>query len=113
MVKVYIASPYSIGDQGENVRISMSCANDLMNEGFAPYSPLLSHFQHITFPRPYDDWMSLDIEWLSVCDCLIRLPGESTGADMEVEFARANNIPVFYNIEQLLEYFNTQYEDEE
>jgi 4-hydroxy-3-methylbut-2-en-1-yl diphosphate synthase IspG/GcpE len=57
------------------------------------------------FPQGYDTWLTLDIEWLSVCDCLLRLPGESKGADIEVEYAREHMIPVFYTIEQLIEYY--------
>ena len=112
MIRVYIASAYSLGSEGENVRISLECANELINEGFAPYSPLLTHFQHMIFPQDYDIWMSLDLEWLCVCDCLLRLPGESIGADNEVEFARNNSIPVFYTIQQIIEYYNALTDEE-
>ena len=57
--------------------------------------------------------MELDIEWLSVCDALLRLPGNSSGAEAEVEFARSNSIPVFYNINQLKEYFIDILEDDD
>ena len=105
MIKVYVASQYTIGSEGENVRVSLDVGNRLINEGFAPFCPLLSHFQHMIFPQGYDTWLTLDIEWLSVCDCLLRLPGESKGADIEVEYAREHMIPVFYTIEQLIEYY--------
>jgi hypothetical protein len=45
--------------------------------------------------------MMLDKEWVLRCDCLLRLPGESPGADEEVELAVKNNIPVFYSIDEL------------
>ena len=106
MNKIYLASPYSLGDMATNVRISMEAANELINEGFAPYCPLLSHFQQLSFPQEYDIWMSLDLEWISVCDAMLRLPGESSGADREVEFARNNSIPVFYDLRVMIEYFN-------
>ena len=105
MIRVYVASAYTVGSEGENVRISLDAGNQLINEGFAPFCPLLAHFQHMIFPQGYETWMMLDIEWLSACDCLLRLPGESSGADREVEFARSNSIPVFYTIEQLKEYY--------
>ena len=105
MIKIYLASPYSLGSEGENVRVSLIAANELINEGFAPFAPLLSHFQHMMFPQDYEVWMTLDLEWLSVCDCVLRLPGTSTGADLEVELARSNNIPVFYTINQVIEYY--------
>lgn len=112
MIKVYIASPYTLGSEGENTRISLKAANELINEGFAPYAPLLLHFQHMIFPQEYETWMSLDLEWLSVCDCLLRLPGLSYGAEQEVEFARNNEIPVFYTINQIKEYYDSLADEE-
>jgi hypothetical protein len=45
--------------------------------------------------------MELDNEWVLRCDALLRLPGESQGADAEVELAKKHGIPVFYSIEEL------------
>lgn len=101
MVKVYIASPYSSGDQALNVKKSLDVADKLIQEGFAPFAPLLSHFQHMIHPRSYEEWMKLDLEWVSTCDCVLRLHGESSGADREVQHAKLLNIPVFYNIKDL------------
>jgi len=106
MIRCYISSPYTLGSEGENVRISLKVADELINEGFAPFAPLLSHFQHMMFPQDYEVWMSLDLEWIGACDCLLRLSGESAGADRGVEFARSNEIPVFYTINQMVEYYN-------
>lgn len=105
MVKVYIASPYTKGDVAQNVKTSIDCADELMNEGLVPYCPLLTHFQHMVHPRSYEDWMLLDIEWLKSCDCLLRLQGESEGADKEVECATKNNLPVFYSLEDLKTFY--------
>lgn len=99
--KVYIASPYTIGDVAANVGAQIHAANALINLGFAPFAPLLSHFQHLVHPQPYDVWMELDLLWLKQCDYVLRLPGESKGADMEVECAKENNIPVFTSIGDL------------
>jgi len=99
MIKVYIASPYTKGDVAVNVRTQLEMANKLMDLGFAPFAPLYSHFQHMAFPRPYEDWIKIDLEWVKVCDCVLRLRGESAGADGEVKFAHDNKIPVFYHDE--------------
>lgn len=106
MIKVYVASPYTKGDVAVNVRKSIDASEDLLNEGFIPFSPLLTHFHHMIHPHDWETWMMLDIEWLGACDALLRLKGESVGADMEVDFARENEIPVFYTIEQIKEYYN-------
>src|SRR6478736_1522455 len=101
MIKVYIASPYTKGDVAVNVRRQLDCANELMNLGFLPFAPLYSHFQHMVHPRPYEHWLKIDLEWVKVCDCLLRLDGDSSGADGEVQFAYELNKRVFYNIESL------------
>ena len=41
-----------------------------------------------------------------MCDAVLRLPGESKGADNEVRVAKANKIPVFYSIDALTQYKN-------
>ena len=51
-------------------------------------------------PRPYEDWIKLDLEWIKACDYLLRLSGESKGADQEVEFALDNGLSVFYGMYQ-------------
>lgn len=110
MIKVYIASPYTKGDVAVNVKAQLDCADDLMSFGYAPFAPLYSHFQHMAHPRPYEDWIKLDLEWVKVCDCLLRLPGDSTGADGEVQFAEELGIPVFYSVKDLnIFYSNPEY----
>lgn len=101
MTKVYIASPYTLGDVAANVKFQIDVADELMNFGFAPFAPLYSHFQHMVHPRPYKDWIKIDLEWVKACDCLLRLGGESKGADGEVKFASDLGIPVFYSIAEL------------
>jgi len=103
MKRVYIASPYSKGDQAVNVRNQMDHAEMLMNLNFVPYAPLLSHFQHLVHPRPIEDWYKFDNEWVKACDYLLRLPGESKGADDEVELAIRHGVKVVYSIQELIE----------
>jgi hypothetical protein len=106
--KVYIASPYTIGDVAVNVKNQMEMADKLMDLEFAPFVPLYSHFQHMAHPRPYEDWIEIDLEWLKVCDCLLRLPGESKGADREVNEMLSMDKPVFYKIIDLINYYENK-----
>ncbi len=101
MITVYIASPYTLGDVVVNVRESLLIADKLVELGYAPYPPLYAHFWHFLSPKPYEIWVKLDEEWVLRCDVLLRMPGESSGADAEVELAKENGIPVFYSIEEL------------
>ena len=101
MIAIYIASPYTIGDVAVNVRESLLAADKLVELGYAPYPPLYSHFWHFLSPKPYETWVDFDNEWVLRCDALLRLPGESSGADAEVALAKKHGIPVFYSIEEL------------
>ena len=106
MKRVYIASPYTLGDVAANVKFQIDVAERLIGFGFAPFVPLLYHFQHMVHPRGYDDWVRLDLEWIGVCDCLLRLGGESKGADNEVRYALELGLPVFYSVDELCKYYN-------
>src|SRR5437762_10965938 len=102
MKRVYVAGPYSSGDVAANVRNAYAAATRLADEGFAPFVPHHTHFWHMLFPRPYEDWLRLDLAFLPCCDAVLRLPGESVGADGEVEAARSRGIPIFTDIDSLL-----------
>lgn len=116
-IRVYIASPYTNGWQSTNVRLQMEASNILMNAGFAPYTPLLTHFQSMVFPRSEHEWLELDLQYLQICDAVIRIhpryidgpnTGEfipSTGADKEEALAKEKDIPIWH--------FNTLKELEE
>jgi len=103
-MKVYIASPYTQGDVAVNVKRQIDCADKLMDLDFIPFVPLYSHFQHMVHPRPYQDWIDIDLEWVKSCDIILRLDGDSKGADGEVKFAESLGIPVVYSIGELIGY---------
>lgn len=104
-IKVYIASPYTKGDVAVNVKRQIDCVDELMTLGYAPLAPLYSHFQHMAHPRPYADWIAIDLEWIPVCDVLLRLDGESSGADGEVAHAESCGVPVVFSVAELMEKF--------
>ena len=98
---VYVASPYTNGDVAQNVRIQILAAETLIRLGFLPIVPLLSHFWHIASPHKWAYWMALDLQWVCNADAILRLPGESEGADLEVALARLLCKPVFYSVQDL------------
>jgi hypothetical protein len=112
--RIYIASPYSNGWQSDNVRRQMDASNILMDLGFFPYTPLLTHFQSMIHPRKERDWLNLDLEWLSASHALVRIKpiinGKeilSNGADEEEAKARELGIHVFIftTLEEMKYYF--------
>ncbi len=106
---VYISAPYSKGDVAQNVNRVIHIANKLMDMGYIPFVPHLTHFWHIITPRPYDDWMQIDLAYLGRCDALLRLSGASLGADKEVAVALRLGIMVYYNIEDIPDCKGAQY----
>ena len=100
-VKVYIAGPYSKGNMATNVAKAMAAWHKLADLGFAPFCPHLTHFLDMQKERPYEEWLEQDLVWLKECNAVFRLPGESNGADLEVDEADRLGIPIFYHIEML------------
>lgn len=105
MKKIFISGPYTNGDVAVNVKKAMDISNELINRGFAPYCPHLTHFLHLNNPQPYEKWLELDIQYLKICDALYRFKGKSNGADKEVQFAINNGIPVFSSLKELYTHF--------
>jgi len=102
MIKVYIASPYTEGDTALNIRDQINAFRALLNLGYIPFAPLLCHFVHIVHRQPYDKWIAYGEEWVKVCDVVLRLSGESKGADNEVRLAESLNIPVVRSVPELI-----------
>ncbi len=92
---IYIAGPYTKGDVELNVRNALAMAEKVIQKGGLPFVPHLSHFWHLEHPKDLRWWYSYDIELLKRCDCLVRLMGESEGADNEVLVATELRIPVY------------------
>jgi len=102
MKKVYVSGPYS-GNVTFNIRLAIEAADTLLLNGFAPFIPHLNYSWDLVHPHSYSTWLDWCLEWIPVCDCLLRIYGESPGADREVELARFMGIPVYESMHELLE----------
>ncbi len=115
--RVYIACPLSGGNQLANIRQADDAFFALLQAGYAPFNPAWSMFAGgsfrnagyvmaaaTPFPRgtTHDDWMAVDLPWVAASHAVLRLPGESVGADREVQHAMLNGIPVFHSTESLV-----------
>ena len=109
MKRVYVAGAISspILEQGlNNIRRGIIKGVELLKLGYAPYIPHLDYQfnlmqdEHINV----DLYYSYDLEWLSVCEAVLVVEGweKSRGVKAELEFAKENNIPIYYNVEELL-----------
>lgn len=121
--RVYIAGPISKGDLAHNVNQATAAFVALAKAGFAPFCPhwsvyakpcAWSHFGdglrvecvatwNGNDDMTHADWMGVDLPWVAASDAVLRLPGESTGADLEVGCAIEHGIPVYFSVELLIE----------
>ncbi len=101
-LRVYVAGPYTLGDTVLNIRNAIKAGNKLLAWGFAPFVPHTNALWHLLDPQPDTTWLSLDNEFLPICDVLLRLPGESKGADAEAALARSLSMLVYTDVAVLI-----------
>jgi len=94
-LKVYIACPITLDPDGTNFDNSCEAQRQLLAAGFAPLNPGLTMMLPGGQDIPHSTWMASCLPWVASADLLIRLHGESTGADDEVSLALQLGIPVF------------------
>jgi hypothetical protein len=92
---IYVAGPYAGGDVVANVRHAAIVGLELRRKGWVPLIPHLFHFLHLIEPQDHEVWLVWDIDLLRRCDIMLRIPGESKGADAEQKVAELIGIPVF------------------
>ena len=106
MKRVYIAGPYTKGDVAVNVRNAVLAGQKILEAGHSPYIPHLCHFWHFLIPGPWEQWIKHDEQWVGVCHAVLRLEGQSVGADGEVALAKSLGIPVFLDMSELLKWID-------
>lgn len=128
--RAYIAGPISKGDLCHNLNQASATNAALAKAGFAPMCPHWSAYSKTARREiltdddgeqwvaviaeatiqgndeiSYAEWMEISLSWVGAADALLRLPGESAGADLEVTHAKKYGVPVFTSIESLIAYF--------
>jgi hypothetical protein len=114
--RVYLSAPYSADTPEErlaNTRRAMALGFRLIQMGFSPYVPHLSHYvdemakaegETIT----YQEWLDYDCEWLLACDAILAPLARSPGVEHECRVASLNGIPEFDSIESLVAWDDTR-----
>lgn len=90
---VYIAGPYASDPVG-NTRLAKEVWHLLADRGIVGICPHVSLYLDMHRHRPPVEWYIYDAHLLQKCDYLLRIHGESQGADYEVRFARHHRIKV-------------------
>jgi len=104
--RIYISGPLtSSGNVLDNLARAVDAARALIDAGFAPFCPHLTYHVDPGSEYPHATWIEIELPWVAVADALLRLPGESVGADLEVARAEELGIPVFATISDLAGHF--------
>lgn len=100
---VYIAGPYS-SDPVSGTRAAIKAGMAVYETGLAavliPHTTMLVD---LLLPHDVEFWYAYDLDQLEHCQAVLRLDGPSTGADAEVAFAKANEIPVYRLLDELIQ----------
>lgn len=91
---IYIAAAYTQPDPVENTHAVIKIADAMLDAGFTPLVPHLTLAWHLVSPKKYETWLAYDCQLLAHCDAVLRVPGFSSGATRETQFADAVGIPV-------------------
>lgn len=99
---VYIAGPFSSDPAGNTVR-ACEVADTLRLEGYHPFVPHVAcDWAAKSKQGGYEAAMDECMYWLAKCELVLRIPGDSPGADREVERARFLAIPVYFSIAEVI-----------
>ncbi len=109
---ILIAGPYRSGTNGDPALISRNLAR--LEEASGPifrlgHVPMIGEWVALPILRTLDeaDAEGGDVMYetahrlLQHCDAVLRLPGESSGADKDVEIALDRGLPVYRSLEEI------------
>lgn len=119
--RVYIAGPMSKGSLQHNITQANEAFRLLAGAGLAPFCPHWSAYSGEVYRThaavwafatatgngmSHAEWLAVDLPWVAAADAVLRLPGDSPGADQETAEARRLGIPVFNSIPAVIEWAN-------
>lgn len=120
MKRLFISGPIRKGNLAANIQKACDVGYAFAKLGYCPFVPHLScyfdgpdrsleHRRDGTFygnssavtPKAenrlnHAEWIRIDLAWVEVADVVIRILGDSEGADKEVLHAEQHGLPVFF-----------------
>ena len=96
--RVYLSGPITKGDRNWNQYQANVAHKLLLEAGYAVLNPMPTGVLPFAWDGSIDHatWLESDKSFVSVCHLVVRLPGESIGADDETSYADSLGIPVVY-----------------
>ena len=107
-LRVYIAGPMTNGGQGYDmgkIHEAIKAYFTLIELGHTPHCSQLTVFCDFLAPSriAYHEWLRLDERYISNSDVVLRMRGDSVGADYECAYAIAEGIPVVKSLAAIVE----------
>jgi hypothetical protein len=95
-MRIYTSVPISKGSANHNFYVANEVQCRLIQAGHSVFNPGLSVCNFgAQRELTWDDWIYVqDLPWVRVSDFVLRLPGPSIGAEVELTEARRCKIPV-------------------
>lgn len=115
MIRLYVAGKYNDTDVLkvlDNMRLGIDTCTELMELGFAPWCPWLDyHYRLRSGNVTMEQYKASGLAWVEGSQAMLMLPNyrNSGGALAEKALAEQIGIPVFENIQSLLQWAK-QYE---
>lgn len=109
IVFVYIAGPYCSPQRETDIATAIETAHQLYflktETQFLPFVPNTFPFWDLCHLAPFEQWTPYNLAWVSRCNAFLRLPGDPSRLEKEVEVARICGIPIFDSIDDLTRAF--------
>jgi hypothetical protein len=109
MIRVYVAGKYNgpnVIDVLSNMRKGIELSVEIMKLGFAPFVPWLDFQMGLHAEFDVETYKACSMEWVKVCDAVLLVPNQvrSAGVQAEIDMARKLQIPVYKDIDALIQY---------
>lgn len=111
IIRTYIAGAYSadnVMDVLANMRRGIRLGTKAILSGFSAYIPWLDHLVPIVASTVTEEMLKANsMAWLEVSDALLIVPeglDESKGTQAEMKRAEELGIPIFFNLDDLVEW---------
>lgn len=106
MKKVYVAGKINdyACDYIKHMNLMIKYGNQIRKRGYSVFIPCLDFVAGLVDgDLDYEDYFNNNIPWLLSSDAVFVCPNWKTscGTKKEIELAKQNNIPVFYNLDLL------------
>ena len=108
MLRVYVAGAYSadyVVDVLGNMRRGIELSCDVLDHGMAPFCPWLDFQFGLNREFDLENYYEYSIAWLKASDAVLVVKegwDKSKGTRRELDLARANGIPVFHGLMELI-----------